>query len=198
MGLGGIIYETEEASRFEIGFGIRRASVAIYKQMNLGKKILIVGVSASGKSVFARELGKYTGIPVTHVDAFMWKPGWNYVGDEVTIKLLDKVSQRPEWIIEGYIDKEAQPFVLERADTIIYLDYPRIVVVWRYIKRSWMHRKDPRPELDGSPDKFSFEFLMRVWKKKEVYYLNKSLAAMPNQSKLIKLASPKEAQNLLK
>lgn len=165
--------------------------------MKLGKKILVVGVSASGKSIFARELGKHTGIPVTYVDALMWKPGWNYIGDEATIKLLEEVSQRPEWIIEGYIDKQAQPFVLERADTVIYLDYPRMVTAWRYLKRSWKHRKDPRPELEGSPDKFSFEFLLRIWKKKEVYYLNKSLAATSDQNKLIKLTSPKKAGALL-
>jgi adenylate kinase family enzyme len=165
--------------------------------MKLGKKILVVGVSASGKSIFARELGRRVCIPVTYVDALMWKPGWNYIGDDATIKLLDEASQRPEWIIEGYIEKEVQPLVLERADTIIYLDYPSIVAAWRYIKRSWMYRKNPRPELERSPDKFSLEFLIRVWKKKEVYYLNKSLAAMPNQTKLIKLTSPKEAKALL-
>jgi adenylate kinase family enzyme len=165
--------------------------------MNLGKKILVVGVSASGKSVFSRELGKRTGLPVTYVDALMWKPGWNYIGVEATIKLLDEVSQKSEWILEGYVDKKDQSFVLERADTIIYLDYSSIIVVWRYIKRSWMHRKDPRPELEGSPDKFSLEFLMRIWNKKEAYYLNKSLAAMSNQTKLIKLNSPKKAKILL-
>ncbi|MBI2030393.1 hypothetical protein HYT05_02115 [Candidatus Kaiserbacteria bacterium] len=166
--------------------------------MNLGNKILVVGVSASGKSVFSRALGKCTGIPVTYVDALMWKPGWNYIGDEETIALLDEVSQGTKWIIEGFIDKKAQPFVIERADTIIYLDYSRIVTAWRYIKRSWMHRKDPRPELEGSPDTFSFEFLVRVWKRKEVYYLNKSLAAMSDQSKLIRLTSPRQAKTFLK
>lgn len=165
--------------------------------MRLGKKILVVGVSASGKSVFSRELGQRTGISVTYVDALMWKPGWNYIGDEATVKLLDEASQRSEWIIEGFIDKKAQPFMLERADTIIYLDYSSIVTVWRYIKRSWKHRKDPRPELEGSPDKFSFEFLVLIWQKKEVYWLNKSLATMSDQTKLIKLTSPKEANTFL-
>jgi adenylate kinase family enzyme len=166
--------------------------------MKLGNKILVVGVSASGKSVFSRELGQRMGIPVTYMDALMWKPGWNHIGNEATVKLLDEISKHSEWIIEGYVQKEALPFILERADTIIYLDYPRIVTAWRYIKRSWMHRKDPRPELEGSPDKFSFEFLVRIWKKKEVYYFNKSLTAMPNQEKLVKLESPKEAKVLLR
>lgn len=165
--------------------------------MKQGKKILIVGTSASGKSIFSRELSRRTGIPVTHVDALMWKPGWDYVGDEATIKLLNEASQHPEWIIEGFIEKEALPFMLERADTIIYLDYPSIIPVWRYIKRSWKHRKDPRPELEGSPDKFNFEFLIRVWKKKEVYWLNRFLATMPDKNKLTKLASPGQAKAFL-
>ncbi len=166
--------------------------------MKLGNKILVVGVSASGKSVFSRELGQRIGIPVTYMDALMWKPGWNHIGNEATVNLLDEISKHSEWIIEGYVQKKALPFILERADTIIYLDYPRIVTAWRYIKRSWMHRKVPRLELEGSPDKFSFEFLVRIWKKKEVYYFNKSLTAMPNQEKLVKLESPKEAKVLLR
>ena len=165
--------------------------------MKLGKKILVVGVSASGKSVFSRALGQRTGITVTYADALMWKPGWDYIGDEATVTLLDEVSKRSEWIIEGYIEKEALLFILERADTIIYLDYSRIVTTWRYIKRSWMHRKDSRPELEGSPDKFSVKFLVRVWQKREVYYLNESLAAMPNQNRLIKLRSPKETNEFI-
>jgi adenylate kinase family enzyme len=166
--------------------------------MNLGKKILVVGVSASGKSIFSRELSRQTGIPVTHVDALMWKPDWNYIGDEETVKLLDEVSQRPAWIIEGFIEKEARLFLTERTDTIIYLDYSRLTTAWRYIKRSWKHRKDPRPELEGSPDKFSFMFLMRIWQKKEMYHLKKTFASMSNQDKLVTLTTPKEARTLIR
>ena len=87
--------------------------------------------------------------------------------------------------------------MLERATTIIYLDYPRILVSWRYIKRSWMHRKNPRTELQGSPDKFSFKFLLKIWSKKEVYWLNRYLNEMPSQDKLIRLTSPRKAKTIL-
>jgi adenylate kinase family enzyme len=163
--------------------------------MNLRKKILVVGISASGKSVFSRELSKRTSIPVVYVDALMWKPGWNYIGKEEIIKLLDEASQDQEWIIEGFIHKQALPFMLERATAIIYLDYPRLVVSWRYIKRSWIHRRTPRPELEGSPDKFSFKFLIKIWSKKEVYWLDRYLKEMSDQTKLIKLATLKQAKS---
>lgn len=165
---------------------------------NLGKKIVVVGVSASGKSSFARELGAKTNLPIIFVDSIMWKPGWNYIGDEETAKQLDKESAGSEWIIEGYITKNARAFIFERADTIIYLDYSSIVSSWRYIKRWWKHRKNPRPELEGSPEKFSFKFLKLVWTKGETWSLDKFLAQIPNQDKIIKIHSPREADALLR
>lgn len=161
------------------------------------KKILIVGVSASGKSTFARKLAEKTGLPLFLMDSIMWRPGWQYIGDAETIEKLKGISAQGEWIIEGFIDKKAQPFLLEAADTIIYLDYPRIVASFRYLKRWLKHRKDPRPELEGSPEKFDWNFLKLVWRKKEAYYLNKNLAKMQNQDKVIRLTSLSQTKSFL-
>ncbi len=165
---------------------------------NLGKKILVLGVSASGKSTFARKLAKKVNLPLFHVDALMWQPGWQYIGDEATIAKLKEIGAREEWIIEGYIEKGARPALFERADTIIYLDYPRIVATLRYLKRWLKHRKNPRPELDGSPDKFDWEFMKLVWRKGEAWSVNKFLSQMSNQDKVIKLTSVKATKDFLK
>lgn len=85
----------------------------------LGSKIVVVGVSAAGKSTFSRKLAQSLNLPLTLMDSIMWKPGWNYVGDEETVRKLDEASAQPEWIIEGYISKEARTFVFDRADSII-------------------------------------------------------------------------------
>jgi len=164
---------------------------------SLGKRIVVVGVSASGKSTFARKLAAKTNLPLTHIDAVMWKPGWDYIGDEATVRRLKEISQQGEWIIEGFIDKNALESVLTRAESVIYLDYPRYIPAWRYIKRWLKHRKNPRPELEGSPEKFSFEFLKRVWDKKEVYRLNKFIKTLADTSKIMILNSSKEAEKLL-
>lgn len=164
---------------------------------NVGTKIVVVGVSASGKSTFARMLGGKIGQSVTYIDALMWKPGWNYIGDEETARLIREVSKRESWIVEGYIEKEARIDLFNRADTIVYLDYPSWLSAWRYLKRSWTHRKNPRPELPGSPDTFSFEFLQRVYLKKEVYKLEKLFKEKNLESKIIRFKTPKEAANFL-
>ncbi len=164
---------------------------------NLEKRIIVVGVSASGKSTFARELSEKVGIPATYMDAIMWKPGWEYIGDEETTKRLKKLSITSMWLIEGYISTMARTTVFERADTIIYLDYSPVIASWRYIRRWWKHRNNARPELPGSPEKLSWEFLKRVWYKKEAITLNKFLAKVKNQKKIIVLHSPTEAQKFL-
>ncbi|MEN9647208.1 MAG: hypothetical protein RLY57_12 [Candidatus Parcubacteria bacterium] len=164
---------------------------------NLGNKIVVVGVSASGKSTFSRRLGQKLQIPVTYMDAIMWKPGWNYIGDEETERVLNEVSTRERWIIEGYISKGSRTAIFEKADSIIYLDYSRWTVAWRYIKRYWKHRTHPRPELEGSPEKFSFKFFKLVWTKGEAISLNKFLAEIKDKSKITTLTSPQEAENFL-
>lgn len=166
--------------------------------MNLGKKIVIVGVSASGKSVFGRALAQRTSIPLTHMDTIWWKAGWVETSEEEATEKLGSITTSSEWIVEGYIPKDARPFVFERADTIIYLDYSGSTAAWRYVKRWWKHRKQARPELEGSPEKFSFKFLKLVWTKGEAKSLNLFLSQVKNKEKIIILQTPSEAEALLR
>jgi adenylate kinase family enzyme len=161
------------------------------------KKVVVVGVSASGKSTFSRELSKKTDLPTIFMDEIMWNPGWEYIGDEATVSALDKESSKTEWIIEGYVTTNARTFLFERADTIIYLNYAPWIATCRYIKRWWNHRVQSRPELVGSPEKFSFKFLKLVWTKGEAISLKRFLQDVSDQSKIITLSSPKEAEEFL-
>ncbi len=164
---------------------------------NLGKKIVVVGVSASGKSTFARLLADKLKIEVTFMDEVMWRAEWNYVGDAAVTTKLDEIRKRPEWIIEGYLPKFVRTMIFEKADTIIYLDHPSWVSAWRYLKRYWKHRKVPRPELNGSPDKFSFKFLKLIWTKREAVSLEKYLEQITDKNKVIRFTSPKETELFL-
>jgi len=163
----------------------------------LGNKIVVVGVSASGKSTFSRKLAQKLDVPLILMDSIMWRPEWSYIGDKETVRKLDEISSQNEWIIEGYVTTEARTFLFDRADSIIYLDYSPFISTWRYIKRWWKHRKNPRPELEGSPERFSFKFLKLVWTKGEAVSLNKYLRDVSPQSKISVLHSLKEENKFL-
>ena len=42
----------------------------------LPKRILILGPSGAGKSTLARRIGERPGLPIVHLDAINWNPGW--------------------------------------------------------------------------------------------------------------------------
>ena len=162
-----------------------------------GRKIAVVGVLASGKTTFARKLAEKTSLPLILIDSIMWKPGWEFTGKEETAARLDEESKKPEWIIEGFLVKKARPTVLGRADIIIFLDYSLRVRIWRYLKRWWKHRKHPRPELEGSPERFTFKSLETSWTKAEMKYIGDFISQPAYALKLIRLRSPKEAEKFL-
>ncbi len=40
------------------------------------KRILVIGSGGSGKTTFSKKLAERSGLPLYHLDALYWKPGW--------------------------------------------------------------------------------------------------------------------------
>ena len=127
------------------------------------KRIAIIGPCGAGKSTLARILGEKTGLPVWHLDKLWWLPGWVEDTQESFDKKLNEVVERDEWIIDGNYSRTFG-IRLPKADTVIYLDFPRRIyfrrVLWRIVKGYGK----TRPDLGaGCPEQFDPEFLRFVW-----------------------------------
>ncbi|HKS92649.1 MAG TPA: hypothetical protein VJQ83_12025, partial [Tepidiformaceae bacterium] len=48
----------------------------------LGKRIVVVGPSCSGKSTLAEQLGAALDLPYVELDALFWRPNWTEPEDE--------------------------------------------------------------------------------------------------------------------
>ena len=87
-------------------------------------RIAIVGCSGAGKSTLARELGMKLGLPVVHFDQLHWQAGWVERSVEDTQAAIDAAVAQQRWITDGnYSSYSEQRF--DRADLVIWLDYPR-------------------------------------------------------------------------
>ncbi|AIY04292.1 DNA topology modulation protein [Planococcus sp. PAMC 21323] len=123
-------------------------------------RIIVLGVSAGvGKSSFARKLSDKTMIPVYHLDAYFWKPGWVENSEEEFSAEQRKLVAKEQWIIEGNYSS-TYGIRQQRADTIIYLELPLIVCLYRVVKRRVMYHGKTRPDLgEGCPEKLDAAFL---------------------------------------
>jgi adenylate kinase family enzyme len=127
------------------------------------KKITIIGSGGSGKSTFARKLGELLHIEVIHLDALFWKPGWVGVSKQEQRLVQNDLVKREKWIIDGNYGSTID-IRLNGADTIIFLDIPRIICIYRIIKRRLQYRNKIRPDMaEGCEERISLEFLKWVW-----------------------------------
>ena len=123
-------------------------------------KIMVIGVgSGVGKSTFASRLGELTGIEVTHLDQLFWRPGWVEAPLKEFSEAQQQVVENENWIIEGNYTgtiaiREAY------ADTIIYLELPLLVCLYRVLKRRVQYHGKTRDDIgEGCEEKIDWAFL---------------------------------------
>ncbi|MBR2790398.1 MAG: GNAT family N-acetyltransferase [Eggerthellaceae bacterium] len=105
--------------------GITPVGNADSGEVHIGRKIIVVGSSGSGKSTFARRLHERTGLPLTHLDLLWWRPDATNVSREDFDRALDEVLRRDEWIIDGLYTRTLETRLLA-CDTVIFLDLPEV------------------------------------------------------------------------
>src|SRR5205823_3969632 len=126
------------------------------------EKIAIIGASGAGKSTLAKKLGSILKIKVFHMDRFCWLRSWKGKTGDTRIDILQELVRGKQWIIEGtYLDSSAPR--LEAADTIIFLDTPSPLCLWRIIKRHWEYRGRSRRDIpEGCTDKLPLSRMLKV------------------------------------
>jgi adenylate kinase family enzyme len=110
-------------------------------------RISVVGNSGSGKSTCAKKIAEILGVPHIELDAIHHLEHWEPISPEKFHGLLVDITAQPGWVIDGNYRAVVQygP-VWERADTVVWLDFPRRVVMKQIIFRS-MRRFFFRQEL---------------------------------------------------
>ena len=98
------------------------------------KRILVIGSPGAGKSTFAARLGNILDLPVIHLDKEFWQPGWVETPRDIWRERVRKLVEPGTWIIDGTYDRTLD-IRLRRADTVLFLDYPRYLCIWRIAKR---------------------------------------------------------------
>ncbi|NNE67489.1 MAG: DNA topology modulation protein [Pyrinomonadaceae bacterium] len=127
------------------------------------KRVLVVGSCGAGKSTFSRKLQEKTDLPLIHLDRYYWKPDWVESSvEEWTAKVSELISG-DKWIIDGNYGG-TMDLRMKRADTVIWLDLPRYLCIYRVLKRTLSANSSARPDMaEGCEERFELDFLKYVW-----------------------------------
>ncbi len=157
-------------------------------------RILIMGAPGSGKSTLARTLGASLQIPVVHLDALNWSPGWKVTAPDTFNARIAEAAAGDAWVMDGGYSRTLD-LRLPRATTLIWLDLPRSIYVRRALWRSLSNYGRERPDVGaGNHERFELAFFRDwVWTypKRRPAQL-KLMAELPASIHAITLRSPSE------
>lgn len=122
----------------------------------------MIGSPGAGKSTFARALAERTGLPLSHLDAEYWLPGWTAPAPNQWRSKLAQLTSGERWVIDGNYGGSLD-MRLKRADTVIYLDFPTLLCLWRALSRMVILRGQVRDDTaPGCPERIDLPFLAYI------------------------------------
>ena len=116
------------------------------------RRIMIYGVTGSGKTTYAEMLSEKTGIRWHSVDELTWEPNWTEVPLEVQRARIKAICSQEEWILDTAYAKWVD-VPLARVQVIVGLDYPRWVSLSRLLRRCALRIVDKKPICNGNRER---------------------------------------------
>jgi adenylate kinase family enzyme len=90
----------------------------------VSRRIVFQGISGSGKTTLARRVAAALGVPFVETDALVHGPCWSETGDAELRELLRPTVEGDGWVIDSDYRRKLGTYVMEHADTVVWLDLP--------------------------------------------------------------------------
>jgi adenylate kinase family enzyme len=165
-------------------------------------RILVYGVTGTGKTTLAAAIAERTGLPWISVDDLTWNPGWVQVEDDEQHRRIAEICEGNRWILDTAYGRW-RDIPLARTQLIVGLDYPRWVSLSRLLRRTLARIVDRHPICNGNMETlrgtFSSESII-LWHFKSFARKRRRIrewAADPTAPDVIRLTSPKQTERWL-
>jgi adenylate kinase family enzyme len=144
-------------------------------------RTVVVGTSGAGKSTFARQLAAARGCPHIELDALYWGPDWQPQPAEVFQHNVALAAAEDCWVADGNYGA-VRDVLWGRATTIVWLNYPFPVVMWRALRRTLRRSLTREPLWHGNRESLWQSFFtadsILVWVVKTHWQRQREFAAL--------------------
>lgn len=138
------------------------AAGGVIEGLRSAERILVVGPSGSGKTRLALRLGELLGLPVVHLDAHRWRPGWIALPDQDWRPVVAELTRAHEWIMDGTYESTLD-LRFPAADAVIVLEVRRLTCLLGLLRRRFLDRRRPRPDAPAG-QRIDRAFLRYLWR----------------------------------
>jgi hypothetical protein len=104
-------------------------------------RIAVIGPSGSGKTWVSEQLASRLALPHIEIDALYQGPNWEPCSLDVLRQRVADATEGESWVSDGTYHQLIGELVLERAETLVWLDLPVRRVLWRLVRRSYVRKK---------------------------------------------------------
>jgi adenylate kinase family enzyme len=98
---------------------------------------VLASASGCGKTTVARALAERLGVRFVELDALVHGPNWTETPDDELRAKVAPIVASDRWVIDGSYSRKLGSLVLDRAETIVWLDLPIRVWLPRLVRRTW-------------------------------------------------------------
>ena len=111
------------------------------------RRVVVFGTTGSGKSSLAERLAARHGLRLIELDELFWGRDWQPAPLELFRHRVEREIRDGDWIVVGNYG-QVRDLVWRAADTLVWLDLPLPLVMWRLFRRT-LRRSLTREESVG-------------------------------------------------
>jgi adenylate kinase family enzyme/GNAT superfamily N-acetyltransferase len=186
------------------GFGVTRGC-PVAKTLS-PQRIVVVGTSCCGKTVFARLLAQSLRCPCVELDELYWGPQWTPKPDAEFRRLVEAAACAPQWVADGNYGR-VRDILWPRATTIVWLNYSFQRVLLRALRRTFRRFVTQEELWHGNRESLRRSFLSResilLWVISTFHRRRKELASLRASGRYphlswVELRRPRDAEPYLR
>ncbi len=148
------------------------------------RRIVIFGRGGAGKTTLASRLSEALGVPTAELDALYWRDDATAIPTSAWVTLQEELLAQDRWILDGDLGPtDVVAPRLRAADTIIILDPPAYLCVWRALRRS---REGP-----------DFWRWMASWRRRSLPALMQAIERQATDASVVRLRSTRDIDDFL-
>ena len=167
-------------------------------------RILVYGVTGSGKTTLAQKIGESTGLPWHSADDEIgWLPDWVERPREEQRAIAARIAASDRWVLDTAYG-HWRDVVVPRAQLIVALDYPRAVSLSRLLRRTLRRAITREPTCNGNRESLrqalSSDSIVR-WHFHSFSHKRERIAAWegdPDSPPVLRLRSPRATEEWIR